>query len=68
MALMNMNISANVQFYVVTHVSHTNQIVYINSYSTHPYQAIISHQWKHDQQGRDETDQVSDNLWAHIFL
>ena len=28
-------------FYVVTHVSHTNQIVYINSYSTHPHQDII---------------------------
>ena len=26
-------------FYVVTHVSHTNKIIYINSYSTHPYQA-----------------------------
>ena len=49
---MNMNISANVQFYVVTHVSHTNQIVYINSYSTHPYQAIkislfTTPQWPH---------------------
>ena len=47
-----MNISANVQFYVVTHVSHTNQIVYINSYSTHPYQAIkislfTTPQWPH---------------------
>ena len=39
-------------FYVVTHVSHTNQIVYINSYSTHPYQAIkislfTTPQWSH---------------------
>ena len=27
----------------------------------------MSHQWKHGQQGRDEIDEVSDNLWAHIF-
>ena len=47
-----MNISAKCTFYVVTHVSHINQIVYINSYSTNPYQAIkismfTTPQWPH---------------------